>query len=272
MSTRNTSISGQHNTIAHRTTRTIRQCPVCHRDIALYADGTFYRHGPRGAECLGSHQEAHDEIPTPIGPVCGACGDDRDMCASPNAHHTVTEFDDMPTGDLVNRSACCNETMSRANPGHGPWSCDNCHRPADVSPTGPRVAAMRFELSGDGETAAMTGDTLTNHGNYHLWTCEPLTNDVYSKLANMAVGAVLHYANGTTITRMDDGMSPTGRALVQASAARDAAMQAAYEAEGTDREAEMDAAYETAYAAYRAANEAHRAARIANGDRSVSRA
>lgn len=61
-------------------------------------------------------------------------------------------------------------------------------------------------------------------------------------------------------------MSPTARAVLDTSAARDAAMLAAYEAEGTAREPELDAAYEAADAAYRAACKAHRAARLANGD------
>jgi hypothetical protein len=55
MNIRHTSISGPNNTVATRATRTVRDCPVCKREISLYADGTFYRHGARGAECLGSH-------------------------------------------------------------------------------------------------------------------------------------------------------------------------------------------------------------------------
>lgn len=61
-------------------------------------------------------------------------------------------------------------------------------------------------------------------------------------------------------------MSPTALAVLAASAARDAAVWAAWRAEGTDREAVLDAAEKVAEAAYREACEAHRAARIANGD------
>ena len=64
-------------------------------------------------------------------------------------------------------------------------------------------------------------------------------------------------------------MSPTAQAVLAASAARDAAVRAAWEAEGTDREDELDAAEKAAEAKYREACEAHRAARIANGDLSV---
>jgi hypothetical protein len=60
--TRNTSISGPNNNTASRTVRTVRNCPMCGHDVSLYADGTFYRHGPRGAECEGSHQEATGEM------------------------------------------------------------------------------------------------------------------------------------------------------------------------------------------------------------------
>lgn len=59
---------------------------------------------------------------------------------------------------------------------------------------------------------------------------------------------------------MYSNLSPTGRAKALASDARDAAMLDAYNAEGTHREAEMDAAYEKADAAYEAAKAAHRAA------------
>lgn len=61
-------------------------------------------------------------------------------------------------------------------------------------------------------------------------------------------------------------LSPTAQALAEASDARDEAMQAAYDAEGTDREAEADAAYEAACAARWDAVNAHRKAREANGD------
>jgi hypothetical protein len=64
-----------------------------------------------------------------------------------------------------------------------------------------------------------------------------------------------------------DGPSPTFQALAKASAARAAAVRAAWEAEGTHREAELDAAEQAAEAAYRAAAAAHRAARIAHGDK-----
>lgn len=69
------------------------------------------------------------------------------------------------------------------------------------------------------------------------------------------------------VIKHDDKMSPTMRAVVNAGKVRDAAVLAAYEAEGTRREAEMDAACEKAEAAYREAQKAHRAARAANGDR-----
>lgn len=59
-------------------------------------------------------------------------------------------------------------------------------------------------------------------------------------------------------------LSPTARELVGASAARDVAMQWAYDAEGTDREAEADAAYATADRLYRNAQRRHRAAREAS--------
>lgn len=65
-------------------------------------------------------------------------------------------------------------------------------------------------------------------------------------------------------------MSPTAEAVIAASTTRDAAMKAAYDAEGTDREAWADEQYAEADAAYREALAAHRAARIANGDRDVA--
>lgn len=58
-------------------------------------------------------------------------------------------------------------------------------------------------------------------------------------------------------------LSPTALLVAIASDFRDAAMKDAYDAEGTDRQAEMDAAYDRADAAYNAANEAHWAAREA---------
>lgn len=61
-------------------------------------------------------------------------------------------------------------------------------------------------------------------------------------------------------------LSPTALLVAIASDFRDAAMKDAYEAEGTDREAEADAAYERALAALRAAKDAHKAACEANGD------
>lgn len=61
-------------------------------------------------------------------------------------------------------------------------------------------------------------------------------------------------------------MSPTAQAVLTASAARDAAVRAAWEAEGTYREAELDAAEKVAEERYREACRKHRAARIANGD------
>lgn len=61
-------------------------------------------------------------------------------------------------------------------------------------------------------------------------------------------------------------LSPTAQALAEAGDARDEAMQAAYDAEGTDREAYADAKYEAADAAHKAASRAHRAARRAYGD------
>lgn len=66
-----------------------------------------------------------------------------------------------------------------------------------------------------------------------------------------------------------DNLSPTARALVDASAARDRAMLAAYEAEGSDREAELYAAFRRADALYHNAARAHRAAKEAwiNPDR-----
>lgn len=63
-----------------------------------------------------------------------------------------------------------------------------------------------------------------------------------------------------------DTMSPTAQRVVETGKAREAAMLAAYEAEGTDREAEMDAAYNAADAAYTEASEIHRAARRAHRD------
>lgn len=62
-------------------------------------------------------------------------------------------------------------------------------------------------------------------------------------------------------------MSPTAQALADASAARDAAMLAAYQAEGTPAEAAADQRFAEAHGAYLDAAAAHRAARIAHGDR-----
>lgn len=61
-------------------------------------------------------------------------------------------------------------------------------------------------------------------------------------------------------------LSPTALLVAIASDFRDAAMQTAYEAEGTEREADADAAYDRALAAYRAARAAHKDACEANGD------
>jgi hypothetical protein len=69
-----------------------------------------------------------------------------------------------------------------------------------------------------------------------------------------------------TMNSYNPNLSPTALLVAIASDFRDAAMKDAYEAEGTDREAEADAAYDRALAAYRAAREAHRAACEANGD------
>jgi hypothetical protein len=55
-------------------------------------------------------------------------------------------------------------------------------------------------------------------------------------------------------------LSPTGRAKALASDARDAAMTAAWKAEGTDREAEMDALYAATEEAFKAAAQVHREA------------
>ncbi len=62
---------------------------------------------------------------------------------------------------------------------------------------------------------------------------------------------------------MNEYMSPTAQALLAASAHRDNAMYAAFEAEGTSREAAMDEKYEEANEAYKAASAAHRAAKEA---------
>jgi hypothetical protein len=55
-------------------------------------------------------------------------------------------------------------------------------------------------------------------------------------------------------------LSPTALLVAIASDFRDAAMREAYEAEGTERQAEWDAAYDRADKAYEAAKAAHRAA------------
>lgn len=55
-------------------------------------------------------------------------------------------------------------------------------------------------------------------------------------------------------------LSTTGRAKALASDVRDAAMTAAWKAEGTDREAEMDALYAASEEAFKAAAAVHRAA------------
>lgn len=68
---------------------------------------------------------------------------------------------------------------------------------------------------------------------------------------------------------MSDQMSPTAKAVLVASAARDAAVRAAWEAEGTSYEAAADAAERMAESRYQEACRAHRNARIANGDKSV---
>lgn len=61
-------------------------------------------------------------------------------------------------------------------------------------------------------------------------------------------------------------MSPTAQAVVETGKIRDAAMQAAYDAENTPGEAAADAAYDAAEAAHQEACKAHRAARRAHGD------
>lgn len=61
-------------------------------------------------------------------------------------------------------------------------------------------------------------------------------------------------------------LSPTALLVAIASDFRDAAMKGAYDAEGTSREAEMDAAYNRADAAHQAALKAHRDRCKANGD------
>lgn len=61
-------------------------------------------------------------------------------------------------------------------------------------------------------------------------------------------------------------LSPTAQALADASTLRDKAMQAAYDAEGTELEAVADAVYASADEVYKAAQAAHRAAREAAGD------
>jgi hypothetical protein len=65
---------------------------------------------------------------------------------------------------------------------------------------------------------------------------------------------------------MTPDASPTAQLLAETSAARDDAMKAAYEAEGTDRQAYADAKYAIADAAYATAQKLHRAARRAAGD------
>lgn len=59
---------------------------------------------------------------------------------------------------------------------------------------------------------------------------------------------------------MYSNLSPTAQTVAIASDARDAAMLDMYNAEGTHRQAEMDAAYAKADAAYSEAGAAHRAA------------
>lgn len=65
---------------------------------------------------------------------------------------------------------------------------------------------------------------------------------------------------------MTPDASPTAQALAETSAARDDAMKAAYEAEGTEGQAYADVKYAIADAAYEAAKKLHRAARRAAGD------
>jgi hypothetical protein len=55
-------------------------------------------------------------------------------------------------------------------------------------------------------------------------------------------------------------LSPTAQALVKARIAADAAMTAAWKAEGTEREADMDAAFDAANAVLETAKQAHRVA------------
>jgi len=75
-----------------------------------------------------------------------------------------------------------------------------------------------------------------------------------------------HGHNGDHAMMTPDA-SPTAQALAETSAARDDAMKAAYEAEGTDRQAYADVKYAIADAAYEAAKRLHREARRAAGDK-----
>lgn len=61
-------------------------------------------------------------------------------------------------------------------------------------------------------------------------------------------------------------MSPTAQRVAETSAARDKAMQEAYAAEGTPREAWADQEFAEADIAYQEACADHRAARRAHGD------
>lgn len=63
-----------------------------------------------------------------------------------------------------------------------------------------------------------------------------------------------------------ENLSPTAQAVAEASIIRDQAMMAAFKAEGTSRERDMDLAYEEADAAYYEAKRLHRLARVAAGD------
>lgn len=73
---------------------------------------------------------------------------------------------------------------------------------ADITPpTGPRVAAMTFEIDTPGANLTRSGDWLINRGNYYRWTGEPLTEGVFSTLSITPVGGFLVFANGTRITR-----------------------------------------------------------------------
>jgi hypothetical protein len=59
-------------------------------------------------------------------------------------------------------------------------------------------------------------------------------------------------------------LSPTARAKALACDVKDALMTAAWKAEGTEREAELDAMYQLAMEALSAATEAHEAALVAS--------